>query len=35
MVMPRGQSGVLRIFPRLVGDDDDAAGAFGGDLAGV
>jgi hypothetical protein len=25
---------VARIFVRLVGDDDDALGAFGGDLAG-
>ena len=25
--------GVLRIFPRLVGDDDDLLGAFGRDLA--
>ena len=26
--------GILGIFPRLVGDDDHALGAFGGDLAG-
>ena len=33
MVSPRGQSSRLRIFPRLVGDDDDALGAFGRHLA--
>ena len=38
VAMMHGQTarpvGVFGILPRLVGDDDDAAGAFGGDLAG-
>ena len=34
MVRPGGQSMSLGVFVRLVGDDDDALGAFGRDLAG-
>ena len=34
MVSPAGHEVSRRIFVRLVGDDDDALGAFGGDLAG-
>ena len=34
MVRPGRPLGIARIFVRLVGDDDDALGAFGGDLPG-